>query len=93
MNSHNAQSTQQQSHTGQAPVMVTGKDKTKRLVRAGIFSMIGLAILVLGVFVIGDKQKMFSDTFAVYTRFKSVEGLKSGALVMLNARSANTARR
>jgi phospholipid/cholesterol/gamma-HCH transport system substrate-binding protein len=84
MNSQNTQATQQQSHPGTTPVMVTGKDRTKRLVRAGIFSFIGLIILVLGVFVIGDKQKMFSDTFAVYTHFKSVEGLKSGALVMLN---------
>lgn len=82
MNSKHAQPANQQPNL--PPVMVTGKDRTKRLVRAGIFSVIGLIILILGVFVIGDKQKMFSDTFAVYTHFKSVEGLKSGALVMLN---------
>ncbi len=68
----------------EVPEMVTGRDRGKRLMRAGIFSAIGLLILLAGVFVMGDKQQLFSSTFGVYTNFKTVEGLKSGALVMLN---------
>ena len=32
--------------------MVTGTDKTKRLFRSGMFTLIGIIILVIGVFVI-----------------------------------------
>jgi len=66
------------------PEMKTGQDRNKRLIRAGLFSVIGLIILLIGVFVMGDKQQLFSNTFNVYTRFETVGGLKPGALVMLN---------
>lgn len=61
--------------------MVTGKDRTRKLIRVGIFSLSGFVILVLGVFIIGEKQGMFNKTFNVYADFRSVEGLKAGALV------------
>ena len=70
--------------------MVTGKDRDKRLIRAGIFASLGLALLLFGVFIIGGKQNLFSDTIAVYTTFKSVEGLKSGAPVMLSGIKVGT---
>lgn len=64
--------------------MITGADRRKRLIRAGIFASLGLALLLFGVFVIGGKQNLFSDTIPLYTTFKTVEGLKSGAPVMLS---------
>lgn len=70
--------------------MVTGRDRSKRLFRAGLFSIIGLAILIIGVFVIGEKQNMFNPTFSVFADFKTVEGLKSGALVTINGIKVGT---
>jgi phospholipid/cholesterol/gamma-HCH transport system substrate-binding protein len=70
--------------------MVTGTDKTKRLFRSGMFTLIGLIILIIGVFVIGDKQNLFSKTFSVFANFKTVQGLKSGALVTINGIKVGT---
>lgn len=82
-----AEKDQPNTDTPPAPApdpMVTGKDRTKRLFRAGIFTFLGFLILIIGVFVIGDKKNLFTSTFPVYTRFTTVDGLKSGAPVMLN---------
>src|SRR5688572_13855458 len=76
--------------TDERPELVTGKDRTKRLMRAGMFAAIGLMLLLIGVFVIGGKQNLFSETIAVYTTFKTVEGLKSGAPVMLSGIKVGT---
>lgn len=72
------------------PVMVTGKDRSKRLVRAGIFAGLGLLLLLVGVFIIGGKQNLFSETIPVYTSFQTVEGLKSGAPVMMSGVKVGT---
>ncbi len=68
----------------EVPKMVTGRDRNKRVFRVGLFTLIGLIILLIAVFVLGDKQQLFSSTFSVYTTFKTVQGLKSGAGVTLN---------
>jgi phospholipid/cholesterol/gamma-HCH transport system substrate-binding protein len=70
--------------------MVTGRDRNKRLFRAGIFTLLGFLILIVGVFVIGDKKNLFTSTFPVYTNFTTVEGLKSGAPVMFNGLKIGT---
>lgn len=74
----------------QQEAMTTGRDRTKRMIRVGLFSLLGFVILVLGVFVIGDKQSMFSATFTVHADFKTVEGLKPGALVTINGIKVGT---
>lgn len=74
----------------QQETMVTGKDRNKRLFRVGMFSLIGFLILMIGVFVIGDKQSLFSSTFAVYSKFRTVGGLKAGALVTINGIKVGT---
>jgi len=71
-------------------VMVTGADRSKRVMRVGLFSLIGILILILGVFVIGEKQNMFNPTFSVYADFKTVQGLKSGALISINGIKVGT---
>jgi len=80
-----------QKHVGEE--MVTGADRTKRLLRAGIFAAVGFAILVVGVFVIGEKQNLFTTTFGVQAHFRTVEGLKSGALVTVNGIKVGTVNR
>ena len=84
----------QKQPQGDAPPVVeqmrTGQDRRKRLIRAGLFSVIGLVILVIGVFFIGEKQNLFSNTFVVQANFKTVEGLKGGALVTVNGIKVGT---
>jgi phospholipid/cholesterol/gamma-HCH transport system substrate-binding protein len=50
-------------------------------IKLGIFIFIGIGLLVLGIFLIGDKQALFSSTFAVKAYFNDIQGLKSGASV------------
>jgi phospholipid/cholesterol/gamma-HCH transport system substrate-binding protein len=64
--------------------MTTGKGRTTRLLRAGIFSLMAFVLLVVGVFIIGSKSNLFEPTLPVFTTFKTVEGLQGGAGVMLN---------
>lgn len=55
--------------------------------------IICFALLVIGVFVIGDKQKLFSNTFVYFVKFKDISGLKEGAQVQIqgiNVGSVNT---
>lgn len=58
--------------------------------RAGIFAILGFAILVVGVFVIGDKQNLFTQTFDIRAHFRTVESLRAGALVTINGIKVGT---
>ncbi len=59
-------------------------NKNMSAIRLGIFIFIGLAILVLAVFLIGRKESLFSSTFTVKAYFSNIEGLRSGAAVRLS---------
>jgi phospholipid/cholesterol/gamma-HCH transport system substrate-binding protein len=52
-----------------------------RAARLGAFIVLGLAILVGGIFIIGGKQYMFSSTYRLSAQFATVVGLDSGAEV------------
>ncbi len=58
--------------------------KKKSAVKLGIFILIGVSILVLIVFLIGDKKSLFSSTFEVKAYFSDIQGLRSGATVRLS---------
>ncbi len=49
----------------------------------GLFVAVGVLILVVGVFLIGGRQGVFTKSTEVLARFNSVEGLKKGAAVRL----------
>jgi len=50
-------------------------------VRLGIFIVATLTVLAVGVFLIGNRQFMFSSTYKLNAEFKSVSGLSAGAEV------------
>lgn len=50
----------------------------KRSIVVGLFTFIGLIILVAGILVIGTQQNKFSKNLTVTTYFKDVKGLKVG---------------
>jgi phospholipid/cholesterol/gamma-HCH transport system substrate-binding protein len=54
-----------------------------RAARLGAFIIATLAILAVGVFIIGSKQYLFSSTYQLKAQFDNVEGLDDGADVRL----------
>jgi len=47
-------------------------------IRIGIFTIVGILILVIGIFLIGKNKNMFGDTFTIYGTFNTVGGLQVG---------------
>src|SRR6202142_3046267 len=50
-----------------------------RAARLGAFIIATLAILAVGIFIIGDRQYLFSDTYRLKAQFATVVGLDEGA--------------
>ena len=49
--------------------------------KLGIFIFLGSALLVILIFLLGNKDQLFSSTFTVKAYFKNTEGLRNGASV------------
>ena len=49
--------------------------------KLGIFIFLGSALLVILIFLLGNKGQLFSSTFTVKAYFKNTEGLRNGASV------------
>lgn len=54
------------------------KTTSGQKIKVGAFIIIGIAVLILGIFLIGNKRNLFSSTFSVYGIFKNVSGLQVG---------------
>lgn len=54
------------------------KTTTSQYLRLGIFVISGLAILILAIFFIGNKQHLFGNTLTISSVFKNVNGLQQG---------------
>src|ERR1700723_1031406 len=50
-----------------------------RAARLGAFILATLAILAIGIFIIGNKKYLFTDTYQVKAQFNNVVGLDVGA--------------
>ena len=61
-----------------------------RVARLGAFIVVALAILVAGVFLIGNKQYLFSSTYRVKAQFSNVVGLADGADVRVGGVHSGT---
>ncbi|MDP4199863.1 MAG: MlaD family protein [Bacteroidota bacterium] len=57
------------------------KRKAVPLLRIGIFVLAGFIILIVSIFYLGSKEKLFSSTTQVKSRFSTVSNLKRGAEV------------
>lgn len=49
--------------------------------KLGIFIFFGSVLLVVGIFMLGNKDQLFVSTFTVRAYFKNTEGLRNGASV------------
>jgi len=54
------------------------KAEASQKIKTGIFTLVGIALLVVGIFFIGKKQNLFGDTYKIYGTFKNVGGLQIG---------------
>src|ERR1700743_995351 len=54
------------------------KTTSGQKIKIGVFAMAGLVVLVLAIFLIGNKKSLFSATFNVHGMFKNVNGLQVG---------------
>ncbi len=52
--------------------------------RLGIFIFLGTVLMVLAIFLLGSKEKLFTSTIEIKAYFNQIEGLKSGAPVRLS---------
>jgi phospholipid/cholesterol/gamma-HCH transport system substrate-binding protein len=52
--------------------------------KLGIFIFIGSMLLVIGIFMLGNKEALFKPTFTVKAYFHNVEGLRNGSPVKLS---------
>lgn len=62
-------------------------------IRIGLFITIGLAILVVTIFLLGEKSELFRSTFDVKAYFKDIQGLRSGAIVRLSGIDVGSVKR
>src|SRR5579863_9142659 len=63
-----------------------------RAARLGAFMVATLAILVVGVFIIGGKQYLFSSTYQLKAQFDNVVGLDAGGDVRVGGVHSGTVR-
>jgi phospholipid/cholesterol/gamma-HCH transport system substrate-binding protein len=61
-----------------------------RIARLGAFIVVTLAILIAGIFVIGNKQYLFSSTYRLNAQFDNVAGLAAGADVQVGGVHSGT---
>jgi phospholipid/cholesterol/gamma-HCH transport system substrate-binding protein len=54
------------------------KTTSSQKIKIGAFTVVGLLVLLLAVFYIGNQKSLFSSTFRVYGTFKNVSGLTVG---------------
>ena len=54
------------------------KATASQKIKIGMFTFIGLVVLILIIFFIGNQKNLFSSTFGVYGTFKNVNGLQVG---------------
>ena len=62
-------------------------------VRLGLFIVVTLAILVTGVFLIGNTETLFKSTYRVKAEFQNVSGLSDGADVRVGGIHEGTVRK
>lgn len=61
--------------------MNTTTTASSQKLKTGIFTALGFGILILFIFLIGNRRNLFSSTFNVSGKFKNVSGLVAGSNV------------
>lgn len=59
-----------------------------RAIGVGVFVLGGLALFAVALFMVGDRRGMFSDSFEVYSEFRTLSGLQVGTTVRVAGMNA-----
>ncbi|MDH3699307.1 MAG: MlaD family protein [Flavobacteriaceae bacterium] len=65
----------------------------KENIRLGVFVILGTIALLVGAYLIGDRQNLFGDTFELQAIFKNVNGLQTGNNVRYSGINVGTVAR
>jgi phospholipid/cholesterol/gamma-HCH transport system substrate-binding protein len=66
------------------------KKDTGNTIRLGAFISLGIAVLILGIYFIGERQQLFRKTFRVSGIFRDVGGLQEGNNVRFSGINVGT---
>ncbi len=66
------------------------KKNTTYKIRLGIFISLGIAVLMIGIYFIGEQQQLFRSTFRVSGIFNDVAGLQAGNNVRFSGINVGT---
>jgi phospholipid/cholesterol/gamma-HCH transport system substrate-binding protein len=66
------------------------KKNTSNKIKLGIFTSLGIAVFILGIYFIGERQQLFRSTFRLSGVFKDVAGLLAGSNVRLSGVNVGT---
>ena len=66
------------------------KKKSTNKIKLGIFVSLGMTVLILAIYFIGEKQQLFRSTFRLSGIFKDVAGLQAGNNVRLSGINVGT---
>lgn len=66
------------------------KKNISKKIRLGVFVSLGIAVLIIGIYFIGEGQQLFRSTFQISGVFKDVAGLQAGNNVRLSGINIGT---
>jgi phospholipid/cholesterol/gamma-HCH transport system substrate-binding protein len=66
------------------------KTTASQKTRIGLFTVAGILVLLIGIFIIGKKKNLFGDTFHVYGTFNNVGGLQEGNNILFSGINVGT---
>jgi phospholipid/cholesterol/gamma-HCH transport system substrate-binding protein len=66
------------------------KATPQQKIKIGVFTLVGILIVVIAIFLIGNRKNMFTTTFGVYAIFKNVGGLQVGNNVRFSGINVGT---
>ena len=66
------------------------KQDTGNKIKLGMFVSLGIAVLIIGIYFIGQKQQLFRSTFRLSAVFKEVSGLQAGNNVRFSGINVGT---
>ncbi len=61
-----------------------------RAVAVGAFVIGGILLFSIGLYLIGNRRMMFTDTVQVYAEYSRIAGLQPGAIVRVAGQSARS---
>ncbi len=66
------------------------KKSTGNKTKLGIFVFTGILLFIIGIYFIGERQQLFSNTFKIKAMFRNVNGLKIGNNVQFSGINVGT---